>query len=115
MFPVNKILRVVFDTNVLAAALRSKRGASFQLLSMLPSPKFQLAVSVPLYLEYLDVLMRPEVKPGEISNADVLGFIRKTLDFPEPINRPRLRPNMPSELRSALLSRCAFLVSRRFS
>ncbi|MBA4185634.1 MAG: hypothetical protein H0X49_16780 [Acidobacteria bacterium] len=49
MFPKNKLLRVVFDTNVLAAALRSKRGASFLLLSMLPSSKFELTISVPLY------------------------------------------------------------------
>ena len=77
----NKTLRAIFDTNVLAAALRSKSGESFALISMLPSPKFKLAVSVPLYLEYLDVLMRPEVKPANISNADVLSFIRKTLDY----------------------------------
>ncbi|HSK71634.1 MAG TPA: putative toxin-antitoxin system toxin component, PIN family [Pyrinomonadaceae bacterium] len=81
MLPVNKILRVVFDTNVLAAALRSNRGASFVLISMLPSTKFELAVSVPLYLEYLDVLMRPNVKPSGISNADVLSFVRKILDY----------------------------------
>lgn len=78
---INKIVRVVFDTNVLVAALRSKRGASFQLLAMLPSSKFKPTISVPLYFEYLDVLMRPEVKPSEISNADVLGFVRKTLDY----------------------------------
>ena len=81
MFPVNKILRVIFDTNVLAAALRSKRGASYALLSMLPSAKFELAVSIPLYLEYMDVLMRPELKPAGISNADVLGFVRQILDY----------------------------------
>ena len=74
-------MRVVFDTNVLAAASRSKRGASFALISMLPSPKFELAVSIPLYLEYLDVLMRPELKLPNISNAEVLSFVRKILDY----------------------------------
>ena len=59
MFPLNKILRVVFDTNVLAAALRSKSGASFALIAMLPSTKFQLALSLPVYMEYRDVLLRP--------------------------------------------------------
>ena len=117
MFPVNKILRVVFDTNVLAAALRSKRGASFQLLSMLPSPKFQLAVSVPLYLEYLDVLMRPEVKPGEISNADVLGFVRKTLDYSHKQSicfgwRPWLKdPNDDMILELAIASQSSYIVT----
>jgi putative PIN family toxin of toxin-antitoxin system len=71
----NKILRVVFDTNVLAAALRSKRGASFALVSLLPSTKFELAVSLPLYLEYLDVLTRTEIKPAGISDADISSFV----------------------------------------
>ena len=74
-------MRVIFDTNVLAAALRSNRGASFALISMLPSPKFELAVSIPLYLEYLDVLMRSEIKPPSISNADVLSFVRKMVSY----------------------------------
>lgn len=74
-------MRVVFDTNVLAAALRSKSGASFALLSMIPSSKFEPAVSVPLYLEYLDVLMRPDIKPDGVSNAVVLSFVRKILDY----------------------------------
>ncbi len=67
MLPTNKILRVIFDTNVLAAALRSKNGASYQLVSMLPSTKFELVLSLPLYMEYRDVLMRPEVKPAGVS------------------------------------------------
>ena len=74
-------MRVVFDTNVPVAASHSNRGASFALISMLPSSKFELAISVPLYLEYLDVLMRPELKPKDIANADVLSFVRKILDY----------------------------------
>lgn len=79
MPPVNKSLRVVFDTNVLAAALRSKSGASFALISSLPSSKFELALSLPLYMEYLDVLMRPEIKPVEISRAEIADFIDEIL------------------------------------
>lgn len=75
----NKTLRVVFDTNVLAAALRSKSGASFALISMLPSPKFELALSLPLYMEYLDVLSRSNVKPVGVSNADVVDFVDEIL------------------------------------
>lgn len=54
-------MRVVFDTNVIVAAARSQRGASFALISMLPAEEFELALSIPLYLEYLDVLQRPEI------------------------------------------------------
>jgi hypothetical protein len=34
--------RVVLDTNVLVAAARSRQGASFALVSSIPSPEFQL-------------------------------------------------------------------------
>jgi len=79
MFPINKILRVVFDTNVLAAALRSKSGASFQLISLLFANKFKIAISLPLYMEYLDVLLPPTVKPAGVSDADILDFVDEIL------------------------------------
>ena len=117
MFPINEFIRVVFDTNVLAAALRSRRGASFQLISMLPSSKFELAISISLYLEYLDVLMRPEVKPNEISNADVLSFIRKILDYSHKQSiyfswRPWLKdPNDDMILELAIASQSSYIVT----
>jgi len=49
----------VLDTNVLVAALRSKRGASFALLSRLTEGSFAVALSVPLLFEYEEVLSRP--------------------------------------------------------
>ncbi len=49
--------RVVLDTNVVVAGLRSRRGASFRLLSQLGRGRFEVAVSVPLVLEYEEVLL----------------------------------------------------------
>lgn len=49
---------IVIDTNVLVAALRSSRGASFRLLQLVGSDLFTLSVSVPLVLEYEEVLLR---------------------------------------------------------
>src|ERR1700759_5314845 len=46
------------DTHVVVAALRSRRGASYQLLSLLGEDRFEIAVSVPLVLEYEDALAR---------------------------------------------------------
>src|SRR4030066_168997 len=40
------------DTNVFVSALRSRNGASFRLLSIVDAGKFELAISVPLVLEY---------------------------------------------------------------
>ncbi len=44
--------RVVLDTNVLVAALRSRRGASFKVLSLVGDGLFETAISVALFLEY---------------------------------------------------------------
>jgi putative PIN family toxin of toxin-antitoxin system len=79
MSPVNKIPRVILDTNVLTAALRSKNGASYQLISSLFANKFKIAVSLPLYMEYLDVSLRPTVKPSGVSDADILDFVDEIL------------------------------------
>jgi putative PIN family toxin of toxin-antitoxin system len=50
-----KRLEVVIDTNVLVSALKSKRGASFRLLTLIGQNKFNVNLSVPLILEYEDV------------------------------------------------------------
>jgi predicted nucleic acid-binding protein len=52
--------RAVLDTSVLVAAAKSRNGASHALLSRLPAVEFQPVVSVPLFLEYRAVLLRPE-------------------------------------------------------
>ncbi|MBU2720399.1 putative toxin-antitoxin system toxin component, PIN family [Acidithiobacillus ferridurans] len=52
--------RIVLDTNVLVAASRSRRGASFALLQALRNGRFIALLSVPLMLEYEAVLKRPE-------------------------------------------------------
>ena len=49
---------IIIDTNVLFAALKSQRGASSKLLSLLGDGYFVSHVSVPLLLEYEDVLTR---------------------------------------------------------
>lgn len=67
-------MKVVIDTNVLVAALRSRRGASYRLVSLLPSGRFSIAVSVPLIIEYEDVLRRGKL-PAAISEKDISDFI----------------------------------------
>jgi putative PIN family toxin of toxin-antitoxin system len=67
-------MRVVIDTNVLVSALRSRRGASYRLVSLLPSDEFSIAISVPLIIEYEDVLRRGKLPPA-ISEKDISDFI----------------------------------------
>jgi putative PIN family toxin of toxin-antitoxin system len=62
--------RVVLDTNVLVAALRSRRGASFRLLTLIDTGRYETAVSVPLVLEYEAVAKRL-VRPGGLTASDI--------------------------------------------
>lgn len=50
--------QIVLDTNVLLAGLRSNRGASYKLLTLLNDERWQLNVSTALILEYEEVLKR---------------------------------------------------------
>lgn len=65
---------IVLDTNVIVAALRSKRGASNKLLSLVGTDKFEIHDSVALILEYEDVLQNHRTELG-LSQDDVTDFI----------------------------------------
>ncbi len=69
-------MRVVLDTSVLVAAARSRRGASFALVSAIPSPDFQICLSTALYAEWREVLTRLENIPDGLTADDVHGFLR---------------------------------------
>jgi len=45
-------MRAVIDTCVWVAAIRSRRGASFAILSEISHGRFRFGISVPLFLEY---------------------------------------------------------------
>lgn len=53
-------MKVVLDTSVVAAGLRSRRGASNALLRLVAEGRLMLLASPPLFLEYEDVLLRAE-------------------------------------------------------
>jgi predicted nucleic acid-binding protein len=65
---------VVLDTNVLVAAVRSRRGASFQVLSRVGTGDFDIAVSVPLVLEYEDALLR-QIGISNLTPTDVQDLV----------------------------------------
>jgi putative PIN family toxin of toxin-antitoxin system len=52
------IPQIVLDTNVLISGLRSRQGSSFKILTLVGTGKFDIHVSVPLVLEYREVLNR---------------------------------------------------------
>jgi putative PIN family toxin of toxin-antitoxin system len=70
-------LQAVLDTSVLIAALRSRRGASFELLRLVGDARWRLHISTALLLEYEAVARREAqhfwLHPGRIE--DVLDFL----------------------------------------
>lgn len=62
--------------SVLVAAARSRNGASFELMSMLPSRRFEPALTIALYTEWQAVLTRPEHLPPGATAEMSLGYLR---------------------------------------
>ena len=77
-----KSYRIVIDTNVMVAALKSKRGASFKLLSIIDQDKFQISISVPLIIEYEYALKRTDLNIllTESEIDDILDYICQIAD-----------------------------------
>jgi putative PIN family toxin of toxin-antitoxin system len=107
---------VVLDTNVLVAALRSRCGASFQVLSAVGQHRFEIVVSVALVLEYEEVLERHRMAAGlEGSDVkDLLDYLcavgrQQTVFF---LWRPCLRdPDDDHLLELAVAGECDGIVS----
>jgi putative PIN family toxin of toxin-antitoxin system len=68
------IPNIVIDTNVVIAALRSKKGASNKLLQLIGTKKFEIHDSVALILEYEEVLQRQRNELG-LSEDEISSFI----------------------------------------
>ena len=68
--------KIVIDTNVLVSGLRSNRGASYKLLSIIGNEVFEFCISAALVIEYESVLKRThliELKPEIID--DIIDYI----------------------------------------
>lgn len=63
---------MVLDTSVLVSAFRSRRGPAARLIATLGTGLFEVCVSVPLVLEYEEVLCRGT----DLARKDVLDVLR---------------------------------------
>jgi putative PIN family toxin of toxin-antitoxin system len=111
-------VKVTLDTNIIFQAINSSAGASHAILQMVRNGDVQMAISVPVFEEYRDVLYRPKtIKETGFTREDM----EKILDFialvgiTTPIDylwRPNLRDeadNMFVEL--ALASGSEYLIT----
>ncbi len=107
---------IVLDTNVIIAALRSKRGASYKVLSLVGTHQFEIHDSVALILEYEDVIQRHREGLG-LSNEEVSMFIDTLCSMAHHhkiyfIWRPFLTdPNDELVLELAVSAQCEYIVT----
>ena len=109
-------LLVVLDTNVLVSALRSRKGASFKVLSLVDTGSFQISLSVPLVLEYESAAKRLSRVIG-LTHSDIDDVIDYLCSVAKHQNifylwRPFLRDPMDDMvLELAVASRSDFIVT----
>ena len=90
-------MRIVLDTSVLVAGLRSRLGASNRILGAVAELRCVPLVTTALFLEYEAVLMRPEQRLATGMNpSDIEGFLAALASADEPVEvnylwRPQLR------------------------
>lgn len=110
------VWRVVLDTSVLVAALRSRQGASFRLIELLRAGVFEIALSVPLAVEYEAVLTKHAASLG-LRRAEVTTLVdylcavgrRQPIHF---LWRPLLRdPDDEFVLEVAVAAGCQYIVT----
>jgi putative PIN family toxin of toxin-antitoxin system len=113
---MKKRYRVVMDSNVFICALRSRRGPSFRLLTLIGKGLFDISLSVPLVLEYEAIAKREqwENKPTWASISDILDYIclvgrKHKIHY---LWRPRERdPKDDMVLEVAVAGQCAIIVT----
>jgi putative PIN family toxin of toxin-antitoxin system len=90
-------MRLVIDTSVIVAALRSPKGASAEILRLVRKRKLVMLASVGLFVEYEAVLKRTEhLNAAGLSNSGVDAILNALAALAEPIDifflwRPKLR------------------------
>jgi putative PIN family toxin of toxin-antitoxin system len=114
------VLRVVLDTNVLVAALRSRRGAANAIVQALYARRFIAVVSNTLCFEHHDVLARPDIAPDlSVSEAEAwLDAFLRYVEFHEVdfLWRPHLPdPDDERVLDAAIAGNAQYIVTRNIS
>jgi putative PIN family toxin of toxin-antitoxin system len=110
------VSRIVLDTNVLVSGLRSRHGASYQILRKLGTDEFTAVISVPLVFEYEAILKRQSRALGLTHQDvdDILDYLCSVGEHHEIffLWRPVLRdPADDAILELAVESRCHYIVS----
>ena len=90
-------MRIVLDTSVLVAGLRSRLGASNRLLELVAAGRCVPLLTTAVFLEYEAVLLRPEQRLATgMTENDVAGFVASLASAAEPVEvHFQWRPQLP--------------------
>ncbi|MGH9444503.1 MAG: putative toxin-antitoxin system toxin component, PIN family [Terriglobia bacterium] len=112
------VRRVVLDTSVIVAALRTRRGAANMMLRLVASRRLVPLATPPLFLEYEDVLRRPEQRLIHgLTLEGIDEFLADLAALVDPVEvhflwRPQVRdPNDEMVLETAINGRADALVT----
>jgi putative PIN family toxin of toxin-antitoxin system len=111
-------MRLVVDTDVVVAAIRSPSGASAELLRRIDQGQATMLLSVSLALEYEAICSRPEHRLASgLSAAEVIVFVDELIVMSEEVEshfrwRPQLRdPADEMVLEVAINGQADFIVT----
>jgi putative PIN family toxin of toxin-antitoxin system len=111
-------LRIVLDTSVVVAGLRTRLGAGNAVLRLVAQGRVTLLATPPLFLEYEDVLKRPEHRLAHgLTVEEIDEFLAELAALIEPVEvhflwRPQGRdPNDEMVLESAINGQADALVT----
>ena len=90
-------MRLVVDTSVMVAAIRSNLGASNRILEACLLERVEMLVSVPLMMEYEAVMSRSDhLKAARLERADIERLLDDIATVLVPVKLAFLwRPNLP--------------------
>jgi putative PIN family toxin of toxin-antitoxin system len=103
------LLRIVLDTSIVVAGLRTRLGAGNAVLRLAAERRIRLLATPPLFLEYEDVLKRPEHRLAHgLTIEQIDEFLAELAAIIEPVDvhfqwRPQTRdPNDEMVLEAAV-------------
>ncbi len=112
------VKRIVLDTSVVVAGLRTRLGAGNALLRLVAERRLVMLATPPLFLEYEDVLKRPEHRLAHgLMPEEIDDFLAELAALIEPVEvhfqwRPQSKdPNDEMVLEAAINGRADALVT----
>lgn len=112
------MLKIILDTSVVVAGLRTRLGAGNAVLRLVAEKRIRLLATPPLFLEYEDVLKRPEHRLAHgLTPFEIDGFLAELAALVEPVDvhfqwRPQTRdPNDEMVLEAAINGKADSIVT----